>query len=175
MNIKTERIYIRSLLPCDWLELKNIFMDFGKSEYAVYDAPLPTTDEAVKELTEQFAASRLFFAVFLHASPNMIGYIGFHEDNGHYDLGYCFHSDYQGKGYAREACELVLDYFQQQYNVKCFTAGTALKNTPSCKLLERLGFVLKETEQMSFHKDKTGKEIVFEGGTFIRCKKRGGD
>ena len=36
------------------------------------------------------------------------------------------------------------------------------------KLLEKLGFVLTETESLSFHKDEHGKDIVFEGGIFIK-------
>lgn len=52
-------------------------------------------------------------------------------------------------------------------NVTAFTAGTALKNTPSCKLLGKLGFALVGTETLSFHKDENGKDITFEGGNFI--------
>ena len=98
----------------------------------------------------------------------MIGYICFHEDNGNYDLGFCFHSDYQGKGYAFESCRAVMDYMINEQNIKTFTAGTALKNKPSCKLLERLGFMLQKTEQLSFQKDMEGNDITFEGGIFIK-------
>lgn len=173
MVIKTKRIYIRDLIPGDWSDMQKIFKDFNNSEYAIYDAPLPTSDEKVKELTIQFAESRLFFSVFLQDLSSMIGYVCFHNNNGCYDLGFCFHSAYQGNGYAFEACNEMLNYFQQKYKVKCFTAGTALKNIPACRLLERLGFVLEKTERLSFHKDKEGKDIVFEGGNFIRCNELG--
>lgn len=52
--------------------------------------------------------------------------------------------------------------------VEAFTAGTALKNIPSCRLLEKLGFVLEKTETLSFHKDIRGQDIVFEGGVFVK-------
>ena len=82
-------------------------------------------------------------------------------------MGFCFHSDYHGKGFAFEACSALMEYIAKERNVTVFTAGTALKNTPSCKLLGKLGFVLKDTETLSFHKDENGNEITFEGGNFI--------
>lgn len=168
MLINTDRLNIRELLPEDWQELKHIAADFKKSEYAIYDIPLPTEDEEIKNLTKQFAMSNLFFAVFLKESSEMIGYVCFHNDDGKFDLGYCFHSDYHSKGYASESCLAVMDYLKQNYGIKLFTAGTALKNIQSCKLLNKLGFILPKTEILSFHKDKSGNDIVFESGFFIR-------
>lgn len=162
MNIETDRLYIRSLLADDWQKLKIIFQDFNSSPYAVYDAPFPATDPEIQKLTANFAASGLFFAVLLKGSSELIGYVCFHNNNGSYDLGYCFHSDYQGKGYALEACQELLRFIKLSDNVKEFTAGTALKNIPSCKLLKRLGFTLQETEILSFHKDSTGKELFLK-------------
>ena len=46
------------------------------------------------------------------------------------------------------------------------TAGTALNNTPSVRLLTSLGFVLVGTETVSFYKDDEGIPITFEGGEF---------
>ena len=46
------------------------------------------------------------------------------------------------------------------------TAGTALKNISSVKLLKSLGFIQVGTEKVSFHKDENGKDIVFDGGIF---------
>ena len=164
--IHTNRLLIRELISEDWRDMRRIAADFQKSEYAVYDMPLPAQDEEIKALTDQFAGSHLFFAVMLEKI--MIGYVCFHEDNGIYDLGYCFHSDHQGKGYACEACRAVMEYIEKTRNVKVFSSGTALKNIPSIRLLEKLGFVLQKTEKLSFHKDENGNDIVFEGGVFIK-------
>lgn len=164
--IYTNRLLIRELISEDWQDMQRIAADFQKSEYAVYDMPLPTRDEEIKALTKQFAESHLFFAAMLEKI--MIGYICFHEDNGIYDLGYCFHSDYQGKGYAGEACRAIMEYIEKTRAVKAFSSGTALKNIPSRRLLEKLGFVLTKTENISFNKDENGNDIVFEGGSFIK-------
>lgn len=98
----------------------------------------------------------------------MIGYVCFHREGDSYDLGYCFRSDCHGKGYAYEACAALLRYMTEKRNVKVFTAGMALKNLPSCRLLGKLGFVLEKTETLSFQRDENGNDITFEGGVFIK-------
>ena len=164
MELKTLRLYIRSLREDDWDNMKSLFVDFNHSKYAAYDRPLPTEDAAAKELTKQFAASGLFFAVHLLSNNQMIGYVCFHKDKEKYDLGYCFHSAFHSKGYAYESTKALIDYFAQEYNVTTFTAGTAINNTPSCKLLEKLGFKCVSTEYLSFD-----ESFVFESGNFILC------
>lgn len=164
--LRTERLTIRPLVADDWRSMQRIASDFSGSAYAVYDRPLPVEDAEIKSLTEQFAATQLFFAVLLQ--DTMIGYICFHDDGGIYDIGFCFHSDYHGKGYAYESCSAMMEYLEKAGTVSAFMAGTALKNTPSCSLLRKLGFVLKETEMLSFHTDEAGKAIAFEGGVYQR-------
>ena len=168
MQMTTNRLTIRQIAPEDWQGLQRIAMDFCRSKYVLYDFPLPTGEEEIKALTKKFAESQLFFAVFCKDSDEMIGYVCFHNEDGNYDLGYCFHSAHHGKGYAFESCEAVMGYVAQNHSVKHFTAGTALPNLPSVKLLEKLGFVLQKTEFLSFHKDAHGDDIVFEGGNFVK-------
>lgn len=166
--LTTSRLKIRLLIADDWREMQKIAEDFARSPYILYDMPLPTDEEKIRELTAKFAESGLFFAVF--KDGEMIGYVCFHEDNGIFDLGYCFRSDFHGKGYAFESCEAVMKHISATHKVKYFTAGTALKNEPSCKLLQKLGFKLESTEKLAFHKDGNGNPITFEGGNFKKSK-----
>ncbi len=136
-------------------------MDFSQSPYAVYDAPLPTDEGGARDLTKQFARSGLFFAVCL--SGQVIGYVGFHEADGRYDLGYCFHTAWQGKGYAYESASALLDVLAEKSPGAEFTAGTALDNIPSCRLLKKLGFTCVSTETVSFD-----GRFSFRGGNFVR-------
>lgn len=161
MKLETSRLYIRHLNESDWQEMKNIFIDFNNSKYAVYDMPLPTGDEESKALTKRFADSHLFFAVFLKESSNMIGYICFHENGSKYDLGYCFHSAYHSNGYAYEGTNALVKYFVNERGATGFTAGTAINNIPSCRLLEKLGFSCVSTETVSFD-----NIFSFQGGNF---------
>lgn len=171
MELNTDRLFIRDISYNDWEGLQRIVIDFGNSKYRNYDMHFPSEEHAIQELVIQLADSHLFFAVFLQGSSEMIGYVCFHNDGGHYDLGFCFHSKYFGKGYGFESCLAVMKYMKQFCGAKGFTAGTALANAPSCKLLERLGFVCRDTEKLSFHKDELGNDIIFQGGNFVYAEK----
>ena len=95
----------------------------------------------------------------------MIGYVVFHRIKEGYDFGYCFHSAYHRKGYAKESLLALIDYMRS-IGVKKLVAGTALINTPSIALLMSLGFIMTQTEEVSFYEDENGNDIVFEGGVF---------
>ena len=161
MEIKTNRLYIRSLYETDWVEMKNIFVDFNNSKYAIYDMPLPTEDKEAKVLTKKFADSNLFFAIYILDTAQMIGYVCFHKERNKYDLGYCFHSAYHSNGYAYESTKAMIEYLFKEYGASSFTAGTAIDNIPSCRLLEKLGFVCTSTETVSFD-----NVFSFQGGNF---------
>ncbi|MGN0521708.1 MAG: GNAT family N-acetyltransferase [Eubacterium sp.] len=162
MRMETNRLYIRSLYETDWQEIKNIFIDFNNSKYAVYDMPLPTENEEIKALIKKFVDSNMFFTVLLKESGNMIGYVCFHKDGNIYDLGYCFHSKYHSNSYAYESTKALIEYFIAECGATGFTAGTAIDNTPSCRLLEKLGFVCDSTETISFD-----NAFHFQGGNFV--------
>ena len=162
MQIKTNRLFIRTLSEDDWMEMKKIFIDFNNSKYAIYDRPLPTNDNDIRELVKRFAQSNLFFTVYTSGKSEMIGYVCFHESEGKYDLGYCFHSAYHSKGYAYESTKALISFMSKKYNADIFTAGTAIDNIPSCKLLEKLGFTCISTETVSFDSD-----FSFQGGNYV--------
>ena len=61
---------------------------------------------------------------------------------------------------------LALFDYLRTLGITNFSAGTAINNTPSVKLLTSLGFKLVEQEKVSFYKDAAGNDIVFDGGIF---------
>ena len=162
MDLNTGRLHIRNLREHDWMDMKRLFIDFNHSKYAAYDRQLPVEDTEVKALTKRFSDSGLFFAVYLWNENRMIGYVCFHKDEEAYDLGYCFHSAFHSNGYAYESAKALIDYFAKEYDAKTFTAGTAVDNIPSCRLLEKLGFMCVSTELISFNDG-----FSFQGGNFV--------
>lgn len=168
MLLKTQRLTIRHVVAEDWKSIKEIWMDFNASAFSQYDRPKDTADEKVQTRIASWAAANgsaehMFFAVCLDDA--LVGYISFNKREDGYEIGYCFHSAYQGKGYAKES-HLALFKELGALGITKFTAGTALKNTPSVALLKSLGFTLVATESVSFYKDALGDNIVFEGGIF---------
>lgn len=168
MLLKTERLNIRHIVEADWRRIKEIWEDFNASEFVQYDMPHNTEDEDVRARIAKWAEfnsgiEHMFFAICL--GDVMIGYIVFHVREDRHEIGYCFHSDYHGKGYAKESHLALFDYLNG-LGITKFSAGTAMNNKPSVALLKSLGFKQVETEQVSFYKDSEGNDIVFEGGVF---------
>ncbi|MCR4622780.1 MAG: GNAT family N-acetyltransferase [Clostridiales bacterium] len=166
--INTERLTIRRVRAEDWKDLQFIWADAAKSEYAKYDKPSELDDATVKKRVAkwaEFAGSyeHRFYAVCLNGT--VIGYAAFHIREEGFELGYCFRSDFHGQGYAYESISALIGHLKTK-GVKRITAGTALANTPSVRLLERLGFIQTGTEEVSFYKDADGRPIVFEGGVY---------
>lgn len=168
MLLKTERLNIRHVVADDWKSIRDIWVDFNSSEYAQYDTPHITEDANVQARIAKWAAANsgtehMFFAICL--GETVIGYIAFNIRENEHEIGYCFHSAYHGKGYAKESHLALFDYLRT-LGIKKFSAGTALNNTPSVKLLTSLGFKLVEQEKVSFYKDADDNDIVFDGGIF---------
>ena len=168
MLLKTDRLTIRHIVPDDWKYIKEIWVDFNSSALSQYDKPHNTDDEDVQRRIEKWAGANsgtehMFFAICL--CDTVIGYSAFNIRENGYEIGYCFHSAYHGKGYAKESHLALFDYLRT-LGITKFTAGTAINNTPSVSLLKSLGFELTETENVSFYKDAQGNDIVFQGGIF---------
>ncbi|MGN0667007.1 MAG: GNAT family N-acetyltransferase [Huintestinicola sp.] len=104
--IKTERLTIRHIVADDWESIKEIWVDFNTSALSQYDKPHITDDEDVRARMTKWAGANsgtehMFFAICL--GDTVIGYSAFNiRENGH-EIGYCFHSAYHGKGYAKES------------------------------------------------------------------------
>lgn len=168
MVLKTRRLTVRPVAESDWRDIKRIWESFQASAYACYDKPNCTEDGAVRQRIARWAEANrgmehVFFAVCL--GQRVIGYIACNKREDGYELGYCFHSDDHGNGYAGESHRAVLAWLHS-LGVKSVYAGTALANTPSVALLRSLGFRLTDTEKVSFYQDGQGNPILFDGGIF---------
>ena len=166
--IETKRLSIRRVVAGDWRAIQAIWIDAAQSVYAQYDRPNDLDDLSVRRRMEEWAScmdseEHRFYAVCLRNA--VIGYAVFHQRENGYELGYCFHSAYHGKGYAKESISAILKEMKER-GVARISAGTALKNTPSVRLLMSLGFRQIGTETVSFYKDDQGNDIPFEGGIY---------
>ena len=169
MVLKTARLNIRYIESDDWKNLIEIWKDFNQSEFSKYDVPHSLDETEVREKAECWAKvsphkEHMFFAVC--NQKEMFGYIDFHKTDDVYECGYCFHSKFHGKGYAKESMQMLMEWLSRDGS-KRFMAGTALNNLPSVKLLTSLGFQKIKEEKVSFYKDEKGEDIYFDGGIFM--------
>ena len=166
--ISTEHLSIRRITASDWKSIQTIWAEVQKTEYAQYDTPKDITDEAVAQRIAKWgsfadSSEHLFFGVC--SEQALIGYIAVHRRETGYEIGYCFHPENWGKGYARESIAALLKDLKSQ-GTMCIRAGTALNNTPSVKLLLSLGFRKVGSEKVTFYKDSQGNDLFFDGGIF---------
>lgn len=168
-SIHTSRLTLRPIEASDWRSIQAIWRDFSRSDYVFYDNYKATDDASVEpriarwaQLTRQ-GEEHIFFAVCLDGC--VIGYYSLNRRGRGYELGYGFLESAHGHGYARESLAAVLEA-AKALGAEAVTAGTALENTPSVRLLRALGFTQKATERLSFYKDPDGNDISFTGGIF---------
>jgi ribosomal-protein-alanine N-acetyltransferase len=169
-TIETARLVIRNFGVDDWHDLYEMVTQYQASEYAQYDHPWPTAADEIKGVAEWFASGERYLAVCLKTTGKLIGFIclnpGEKEASLVFNLGYVFHVDYRGQGYATEGCRAMLDHAFGELGADRVVTGTAAPNEPSCRLLQRLG--MKETgrDTGSFRETEDGKPIEFQAISF---------
>lgn len=139
MLLKTERLTIRHIVEDDWINIRDLWNDFNASEFSQYDVPHNTEDEDVRVRISKWARANsgmehMFFAVFCR--DTLIGYVAFNIRENGYEIGYCFHSEYHGKGYAKESIKALLKYVRS-LGITKIIAGTAINNIPSVYMSEK--------------------------------------
>lgn len=168
MRLNTQRLLIRYIEESDWSDIREIWKSVNQTEYAQYDKPHSTEAETVRPRIARWAQvnggmEHMFFAVCLQ--EKVIGYVAFNLQEDGYEIGYCFHAVYHGKGFGKESLSALLGYLRKAGIVRVF-ARTAMNNYPSRGLLKSLGFEQIGKEKVSFYKDAHGNDIVFDGGIF---------
>jgi len=163
--METERLVVRNFRVSDWEALHEMIVQYQSSEYAAYDHPWPTSPEEIQGVTEWFASGDSYLAVCLKDNGRFIGFVALNpregEDCQRYGLGYVFHPDCHGQGYATEACRAVLGHAFDGLQAQRVVSDTAAANRPSCRLLERLGFQKTGESMGSFRNAPDGEPIEF--------------
>jgi len=88
-----------------------------------------------------------FYCMALKEDDTPIGMCGFVKRGGleHIDFGFAILPQYEGKSYAYEASERLLQLAPELLSTDHLAAITALDNPRSTNLLRRLGFVFRKT------------------------------
>jgi RimJ/RimL family protein N-acetyltransferase len=86
----------------------------------------------------------LQLAVHERASGILIGDIALHrskDEESVFEIGFTIASQHQGQGFATEAVSRLMDSLFSEVGAKKLIAATDRRNTPSIKLLLKLGFI----------------------------------
>jgi ribosomal-protein-alanine N-acetyltransferase len=77
------------------------------------------------------------------------------------EIGYALEKGYRGKGYAYEACEMVIRYGFDQLRMKTITAFPRVVNLPSVGLARKLGFQCLGTVTMTMESGEETENYNF--------------
>lgn len=150
----TERLSVRKFTPEDHQDLAEILTDPEVTYFEPYETF--TKEKCVQEAIN-FSKSEEFFAVV--SENKVIGKIYFSKkDFGSYEIGYTFNGAYQGKGYAYESVNGMIDYAFSALEARRIFAEINTRNIKSIKLVERLG-MRREAEHKEIYPRKENENI----------------
>jgi ribosomal-protein-alanine N-acetyltransferase len=142
-------------------------VQYQSSPMAAFDQPWPTSADEIRRIVGWFASGDAFLAACLKDLGRLIGLVSLvpdpEEGGPTYNLGYIFDEAYHGHVYASEACRAALGHAFGKGGARRVVTGTAAANWPSCRLLERLGFLRTGESIGSFTRDAAGLPVTFLG------------
>ena len=138
----SSRLVIREISPEDLDSYKELIDTFPD---AVSDSTL--TGLSMDEFRERHLAYIKYsyhflgygiYGIFLKDDNKMIGIAGADGTDAP-TLSYALFKEYQGKGYAYEACRIIIDYLQKYTGIPHIRIDVKKENTASLKLAKKLG------------------------------------
>jgi RimJ/RimL family protein N-acetyltransferase len=166
--IRTARLTLRPCVRGDLDALYDIQSRPDVTRYLLFDA---RTREQVRVVLEQriravgLERDALNLAVVLSETGEVIGdVVLFLRSREHRqgEIGYVFHPDHGGHGYATEAARVLLGLGFENYGLHRIVGRLDARNTPSARVLERLG-MRREAHlvQNEFVKGEWSDEVVY--------------
>ena len=145
--LKTERLTLRQLLIDDKLDIFALRSDPGVNKY-LNRQPCHTVEDAIifiNKVNDNIEKNGTYYwAITLTDSKTILGTIclfDFSSEKSSCEIGYELMTQFQGKGYMKEALKVVIDYVFQNLKVKKILAFTHCENQNSTSLLMKLNFV----------------------------------
>ena len=141
--LKTERLVIRRFCLDDATACFSVMSD---EQGMSLDGckPFNTMDEDYWERMKLFEEKEGQYVIVLKSTNEVIGTINVFSDNSRAvsskEIGYAISPKHQRNGYAYEAISAIISLLQKDLLFDMVVAGVLPENTPSIKLLEKLGF-----------------------------------
>ena len=179
MKIETERLILRQWEESDRIPFFEMNSDPEVMKY--FPSPLSRKEsdtffEKLSLLVEKQGFG--FYQTILKGTGQFIGFIGLNEAtfNASFtpciEIGWRLHKDYWKKGFATEGAMEVLKFGFQNLEVKEILSFTSKLNTPSIKVMERLG--MQKVDEFEHPNIKEGhplrRHVLYHIHSSNRCK-----
>ena len=146
-ELSSPRLHLREVRADDAPALFAIHSDPQVMRYWSYPAwtELEQAEQKIADIQRQRRElDMLVWAIADADSDLLIGSSAiFHMDlaQARAEIGYSLHPDWHGRGLASEALQLVLGHAFNELELRRIEADIDPRNQPSCRLVERFGFV----------------------------------
>jgi RimJ/RimL family protein N-acetyltransferase len=145
-NITTDRLVINTVTLDDASFILELLNTPGWLKF-IGDRNVKTIEDAnnyILKLTQ--GAGTNYFLVKLRDQQIPIGVITFMKRDylDHHDIGFAFHHDHAGKGYAFEAAKCVLDLLKTDPSHTHIQATVLKENAKSIQLIQKLGLTYEK-------------------------------
>ena len=138
-EIKTERLFLRTLTDADAEIVKNYSGEFKNTEDALEWIRGVNTRKDMNDIC-------FMFYIWLKQTNQLIGRVYFHskyELGGEVEIGYGINEEHRNKGYATEAAKAVIKFAFEQTGQKELAAIVKPENIASRRVIEKLGFTYR--------------------------------
>ena len=146
----TERMVLRRYRPDDAESLYRYFgSDPAMVKYSGWNpyATLEMAEETVQRFIRSYEDEHTYSWV-MDFEDVLIGTIGAYDYiPEQIEVGFSVQPDWQGRGYATEALQKVLEYLTKNEGIPCVTAWCAAENEGSRRVLEKAGMQLVRCEK----------------------------
>lgn len=164
--LETERLRIRR---CEDKDAEHLFEGLSDRESCYNDGgyePFECMDDEYAELMEMFKKGENRYVIALKECDEAIGVMNLMSCKDRAveakELGYSVNPSKQRQGYASEAVNALLDLLLKKLHLDMVIAGAIEDNTPSLKMLEKLGFAFEGRKHKAFwHPVKGAVDLLY--------------
>lgn len=153
MRVDTERLVLRPLTQADLPDLHEYHGNPERVRYIPWPVRTPEDISTWFERAENYTSIRnedghLLLGIESLELGRVIGQVNaslLPDGNNTASLGYIISPNAEGKGFASEAVAALVDHLFTQESIHRIVLDIDVRNTPSIKLANRLGFRLEGT------------------------------
>ena len=167
--LEGNRIKLRTLKFSDIEDIREFAKNKKITKYTFVIPPPFTrkqTQVFIKKITkEKERGISYYFGIELKENRKLIGtmnLVKIDQKNKNAEVGFWIAPKYQGKGLAKEALNLILDFGFKKLKLKRIEARVFHKNKPPQKLLEKMGFKLEgRLRKKTFFKNQWFDDLLY--------------
>ncbi|APJ04993.1 GNAT family N-acetyltransferase [Silvanigrella aquatica] len=167
MNLHSKRISLRPIENDDAQDIFEYGSNINVSRYMIWNSHKSIQDsydyiKSIQKMYKVAPISNFGITVLHNGKEKLIGTVGLFKRlkafQKTYELGYVLNELWWGKGYAYEACNLIINYGFKNFDIHRIEAHCVVENKGSMKVMEKLGMQREGIIRQNYIKN----EIIYD-------------